>query len=59
MERAPRLERNELGRNRAGRKGASIRMERRTGGSVPLVRIDRPPLATPAWAIVGWTRRAP
>jgi hypothetical protein len=30
---------------RAGRTGASIRIERGTGGSVPLVRIDRPPLA--------------
>jgi hypothetical protein len=41
---------------RAGQTGTSIRIERRTGGSVPLVRIDRPPLATPAWAIVGEVR---
>ena len=38
---------------RPGRTGASIRVERRAGGSLPLLRLERPPIDTPVWAIVG------
>jgi len=37
----------------AGREGASIRIERLTGGSVPILRIEKPPLTALVWAIEG------
>jgi hypothetical protein len=41
---------------RDGRPDASIRIERREGGTIRLLRIEKPPVATPDWAIVGQVR---
>jgi hypothetical protein len=40
----------------AGRTGASLRIERRAGGSLQVLRLENPPIATPVWAVVGEVR---